>query len=240
MAVFNAVAREMGVPAAEFQHGMVTRGHDVYNVAPSLAASDAYRMTQPRSFLAYGSWWNEQFNAPVEHRVAVGYPHRVESLRSWTPSPSRGHVLVLGDGVETQAYLQFCRELALQVPPHLEVVFRPHPAERSRVGVTRSVRIDETRDLYASLAGVDAVVGEATTVLFEAVGLVRKIFVWDTAKSRFYLGEHPFARFSDATGLADLLKATATGTVQDDLAQSLWATEWRGNLEQFLAGHARR
>ena len=71
MAVFNTTARELGVTVAEFQHGMVTRGHDAYNVAPRLAASPAYQLTQPTAFLGYGSWWNDQFNAPVEERVVV-------------------------------------------------------------------------------------------------------------------------------------------------------------------------
>src|SRR5262249_11540305 len=82
MAVFNATARDRGIRVAEFQHGLVTRGHDAYNVGSSLAASGAYRMTQPNTFLSYGEWWNGQFNAPVEQKVVVGNPHRTETLRT--------------------------------------------------------------------------------------------------------------------------------------------------------------
>jgi hypothetical protein len=81
MAVFNATARAHGVDVAEFQHGMVTRSHDAYNVSPLLAGSAAYRATQPTSFLAYGAWWNDQLNAPVRHMVVICNPHRTVRLR---------------------------------------------------------------------------------------------------------------------------------------------------------------
>src|SRR5207342_2453626 len=87
MAVFNATARRLGVTVAEFQHGMVSKGHDAYNVAPTLAASEAYRRTQPTAFLAYGSWWNDQFNAPVDGKVVIGNPHRTETLGGWRRDP---------------------------------------------------------------------------------------------------------------------------------------------------------
>ena len=75
MAVFNATAREYGVGVAEFQHGLVTGGHDVYNVAPALEQSEAYRRTLPDYFLGYGAWWNRQFNTPTR-KVVIGNPHR--------------------------------------------------------------------------------------------------------------------------------------------------------------------
>lgn len=237
MAVFNATARELGVTVAEFQHGLVTRGHDAYNVAPRLAASAAYRRTQPVVFLGYGEWWNSQFNAPVEERVAIGNPHRTETLRSWRGQPVRSTVVVLGDGVETESYLALCRRLAAGVRSPLEVVFRPHPLERGRVvdnTSTAGVRIDVESDLYSSLASAEVVIGEASTALFEAVGLVPRIFVWDTAKSRFYLGDHPFERFADAAELVELLAADEPGRVQQALTDALWADDWKERFQGFI------
>jgi hypothetical protein len=236
MAVFNATARELGVTVGEFQHGMVTRGHDAYNVAPRLAASAAYRMTQPAAFLGYGAWWNRQFNAPVDSKVVIGNPHRTESLRSWQPERTRFTVLVLGDGVETEAYLGLCRRLAASAPPPLRVVFRPHPLEREQVrrGGSGSVPIDAAPDLYTSLAAAHAVVGEASTALFEAVGTVPRIFVWDTDKSRFYLGDHPFARFTDPAEVAGMLTSEDAGNLRGDVAGAMWADDWQGRFVRYI------
>jgi hypothetical protein len=240
MAVFNATAREFGVTVAEFQHGMVSRGHDAYNVAPRLAGSAAYRLTQPSAFLGYGKWWNAQFNAPVDEKVVVGNPHRSETLRNWRPDPVRTRVIVLGDGIETEAYVALCRRLAGIVPSPLRVVFRPHPLERARFVSTADpgVVIDEEIDLYGSLASAQAVLGEASTALFEAVGLVPRILVWDTDKSRFYLGDHPFERFTDPGEVKDLLANKDTGQLSSDSTDTVWADDWRGRFLRFVADHS--
>ena len=206
MAVFNATARDLGVTVAEFAHGLVTKGHDVYNVAPLLAASTAYRRTQPNCFLGHGEWGNKQFNAPVE-RVAVGSPHRAACLEKVEPFPGvRNNVLVIGDGIDTEMTLKFCEELSQLVAPTRRVVFRPHPLERDHHQIANcdqdaSYSIDLNPDVYASLRESYAVVAEQSTVLFEAVGIAERIFVWKTAKSQFGLPSHPFAFFTDAKEL---------------------------------------
>jgi hypothetical protein len=235
MAVFNHEARERGVVVAEFQHGMVTRGHDAYNVAPRLAADPGYGRTQPRAFLGYGSWWNSQFNAPVADRIPLGNPHRDETLRDWRPGAIRRSVLVLGDGIETDAYLDFCQTLGALVPAGLDVVFRPHPMERARVVGRQAFSIDAVADLYESFRSAHAVVGEASTGLFEAVGLVDRIFVWDTVKSRFYLGDHPFSRFADAPQLAEMLRSSGDRATDPAFADHMWATDWRRRFSDFVA-----
>ncbi len=240
MAVLNATARERGVAVAEFQHGLVTPGHDAYNVAPTLAQSAAYRLTQPEAFLGYGQWWNDQFNAPVDAKVVIGNPHRSEVLRSWRPKSVRSNVVVLGDGFETDAYLSFCRRLNRIVPDPLRVLFRPHPVERARVGRGGhdDVEIDQVPDLYESLASAEVVVGEASTALFEAIGLVPRIFVWDTDKSRFYLGDHPFERFADPDNLATMLATDDRGRLSAGVADGMWADNWRERFIDYVAMHS--
>jgi hypothetical protein len=235
MAVMNVAARQAGVAVAEFQHGMVTQGHDVYNVHPSLAASRPYGLTQPVAFLSYGSWWHGQFNAPIERRVVIGHPHRTESLRGWGPSKTRNAVVILGDGVETENHVAFAGRLAAHAGPATEVLFRPHPRERGVASsiATSVVRLDPEPDLYTSLARANAVVGESSTAMFEAVGLVPRVFAWDTPKSRFYLGNHPFERVGGPDELGDALsRRNGTPTIED--ATSIWAADWRARFREFI------
>ena len=72
------------------------------------------------------------------------------------------------------------------MPSDYKVVFRPHPLERSRVfalpaGVAQGFKSTDEPDIYPSLARAEVVVAEVSTGLFEAVGLTRRIFVWNTA-----------------------------------------------------------
>ncbi len=244
MAVFNAVARDHEVSVAEFQHGMVTRGHDAYNVAPILAGSEAYRRTQPHAFLGYGDWWLGQFSAPVHERIAIGNPHRSAVLRHWSPRPDRRTILVLGDGVETDAHIEFAARVASLASGSSRVVFRPHPLEAHRAQQRGlGVEVDRESDLYSSFANAQAVVAESSTALFEALGLVPRVFAWDTPKSRFYLGSHPFEPALDP---ADLVARLAGPPPSDAPASaSLWADDWESRFREFLgrvlhpgAGHA--
>ena len=240
MAAFNVAAREQGVLVAEFQHGSITVGHDVYNVAPALAASAAYRRGLPDVFLGYGSWWNEQFNLPLDKRV-IGNPHRAATLQTVTArqeGPRR--VLILGDGRELQAHLDLCRLLVARLPAGWEVLFRPHPEERRRVlamdnAAFAGFGLDRESDIYTSLAQSEAVVAELSTGLFDGVGLARRIFVWDTPKSRFGLPNHPFARFANAAALASALQAPQQGDLAPEQRESIWASDWRTRFTEFLA-----
>ena len=240
MAVVNATARDCGVAVAEYQHGMVTEGHDAYNVAPALERCDSYRRTMPDYFLGYGAWWNRQFNAPTQ-KVVIGNPHRTALLGLQVSAIKEpGMILVLGEGIETDSYLDFCRELASLLPSYFKVVFRPHPMERSRVfastpGVGQGFHIDHEHDIYPSLARAEAVVAEVTTGLFEAVGLTRRIFVWNTPKSRFGLPNHPFATFDTTQDLARMVeKDGSAGIVSGDASEEIWASDWQGRFRGFI------
>jgi hypothetical protein len=236
MAVFNAAARAAGVTVAEFQHGMVTGGHDAYNVAPTLSRSAAYRETQPSAFLAYGRWWTEQFSAPVPTRVVVGNPHRSEVLKNWMPAKRRDRVLVIGDGIETDAYLEFCQQLAATSPADTRISFRPHPRERRRVALSgHPFEIDREPDLYESLAATRTVIAERSTALFEAVGLVPEVLVWDTPKSQFYLGEHPFPRFRDVHEAVSLLSGPMPPSVAEQFGADVWAADWERRFSDYAA-----
>jgi hypothetical protein len=240
MAALNATARECGVYVAEFQHGMVTGGHDAYNVAPALERSAAYRRTLPDYFLGYGAWWNRLFNAPTQ-KVVIGNPHRVALLdRGMAEKKEQGVVLVLGEGIETKSYLDVCRELGGLLPSDFRVVFRPHPMERSRIsgmpaGAVNGFQIDQEPDIYPSLINADAVIAEISTGLFEAVGLTRRIFVWNTAKSRFGLPSHPFASFDTVSDLARMIVNDGrAGIVSGIMPEEVWASDWQERFRGFI------
>ncbi len=240
MAIVNATAREHGVIVAEIQHGWVSHGYDAYNVAPTLEHSPAYRRVQPHAFLGYGELGNRQFNAPVA-RHAIGNPHRETVLANLArPTGARRDVLVLGDGIDTEVSLRFCTELARVAPHGLRVIWRPHPLERHRApDAGEGFAIDRAPDIHASLTSAHAVIGEVSTGLFDAVGLAERVVVWDTPKSRFGLGDHPFATASDAADLAAKLADPACGRLSEEDAASIWAPGWRERFRAFIEGQLR-
>lgn len=238
-AALLVAAKEMGIRTAEFQHGAVSRGHDGYNVAPSLAASAEYRKVLPEYFLGYGRWWNEQINVPVT-KIAVGNPHRDWQLTGMIPVENKTDLLVLGDGVETDRYLSLARDLAaLTGSRGFRTVFRPHPLERARVRSLQPDRVaglivDQSPDIYLSLARAYAVISEVSTGMFEAVGVADRVFLLDTPKARFGYPTHPFQCFQKVEELAGMLIDGGPGGISAGGSDAIWAFHWKENYLQFL------
>jgi hypothetical protein len=228
-AVVNTVAHRRGLVVAELQHGMITRGHDAYNVAPAMTASDWYRRSQPDTLLTYGDWWSSQVTAPVSAMVPIGDPRTADPASATRDSH---RVLLIGDGIETGWYLDMAARLQRAVGDRSSVLYRPHPLERSRLSEMRvSVEIDHEPDVQVSLGRARAVVAEASTVLFQAIGITRTIAL-DTPKSRFYLGDHPFERLAEPEGLLPLLDA-GPPSHGPERAQ-FWAPDWRERFIRFV------
>jgi hypothetical protein len=239
-----AAARDLGVVTAEYQHGAISAGHDAYSFAPAIFASEAYRRTLPQYLLTYGCWWSGQVHAPIEC-VEVGNPAREERVqqlqRAKTPART---VLILGDGIEFDFYLDFARAIARGLSEQglsdksLTVVLRPHPMERAAVVARHGlavdgVEIDVTPDIYGSFAAAHTVISELSTGLFEAVGLGPRVAMLNTSKARFAFPEHPFVTVGSVEEAVAFIRRPADGG-PDIAAQTLWATDWQANYRRFL------
>lgn len=238
MVCLIAAARGLGIPTAEYQHGMVSKGHDAYALAPTLAASPAYKKMLPDYFLGYGAWWNAQLQVPVTP-VVIGNPHGAAMRRTIAPQPgNKTGILVLGDGIESTTYIKLASDLAAALPDR-KITLRPHPMERGffttnhPTGQIGAVTVDLSPDIYASLAAAHAVISEVSTGLFEAMGLADCVFIWDTPKARFTLPDHPFERFTDVDALRTALSAPKPQAAQV-ATQDLWATNWQDNYNRFV------
>lgn len=241
IAIIHA-ARLCGMVVAEYQHGAISKGHDGYNVADVLATSPSFKAVLPDYLLTYGNWWSSQTNMPVQ-KIAIGNPHLTETLGSLGPvSHKRSQVLILGDGIETKLYLNLASQVFDMVRAHgMQVVFRPHPFEREKVKsliFPDGVQLDFHEDIYSSLKESSVVISELSTGLFEAVGLVDKVLLWETDKSRFAFPEIPFKSFSTMDELElivndrdSLQKYSPTVPASD-----LWEPNWRQNFLRFVEG----
>ncbi|WP_155952619.1 hypothetical protein [Pseudomonas sp. URMO17WK12:I4] len=236
--VLNHIAHEMGIRVAEPQHGMVSGGHDAYRYAALWRKSELYRSYLPDDFLGYGRWWNDQINAPVRKWV-IGHPHYSEQRHSFSGGVEKKDILILGDGIEFQLYLALAQELDSLLPEQYRVVLRPHPLERalvrerfpdSRVG---GVVIDCNRDIYEAFGDAYTVAGEVSTGLFEAIGTVPKVLLWETPKARFGYPAHPFACFHDAQEFAEAIMDPVIGR-PSVIEEDIWATGWRDNYRNYL------
>jgi hypothetical protein len=230
------------IPVAEYQHGAISKGHDGYNVADALLVNTSFHNVLPDYLLTYGNWWSNQTNMPIK-KIPIGNPHFSESTTGLVRSTeSRTKVLVLGDGIETDLYLELASRIYGFVQNQgLTVSFRPHPFERDRVRsmqLPRGVLLDTQADIYPSLIDSRVVISELSTGLFEAVGLSDMVLLWDTEKSRFAFPELPFKSFSTIDELETLLKNdTPHHLCSNSIPSSeLWEPNWKQNYLRFVEG----
>jgi hypothetical protein len=234
------VAHAMGIPVAEYQHGACGSGQPEYNFAPTLHDSDEYRRTLPDYFLSYGPWWTERINAPVRC-IAIGNPHRTEALaglRATAGAADRFDVLVIAKLGEQARYLELASDLDRLTGGRLRIGLRPYPSElqdaapQARLG---RVHIDSNRDFYASLIRADVVVSGPSTTLVEALGIARRVFIWQAAGAAFKYPDPLFERFTTASELADKLASPPDPSLQQPASEHVWAPEWRTRYAAFLA-----
>jgi hypothetical protein len=240
--VINYTAREMGIYVAEYQHGAINAGHDAYNHAAKLVTDRHYQALLPNALLSYGEWWHQYINLPVEKTV-IGNPHRSERVAEASSGKvDKNEILVLGDGIETGMYIELAHFLSKNLPA-FKVVFRPHPLERQKLAEILSstkldkLTIDSRLDIYDSFRNAHVVINEVSTGLFEAVGLVDRILIWDTPKSRFYFPHHPFESFTDKESLLSKIRQPDQGLVTPAQAEKIWASGWQENYQHFVRKH---
>lgn len=235
-------ARLNGIIVAEYQHGAISKGHDAYNVAKALVDSDLFKTVLPDYLLTYGNWWSNQANIPVK-KIAIGNPHLTEAI-SYTDSckSKKNQVLILGDGIETEKYINLASAIYNIVKDRgMIVVFRPHPFEREKmksVIFPNGVQLDSHSDIYASLGESRIVISEMSTGLFEAVGLVDKVLLWETDKSRFAFPDIPFASFKTLDELKSILNNTSSVKSNGNRipVNELWKPNWKQNYLTFVEG----
>lgn len=227
---------------AEYQHGAISKGHDAYNVAEKLANYESFKKVLPDYLLTYGRWWSGQTNMPVK-KLAIGNPHLTEAVgRSTKTSDKKNQILILGDGIETDLYINLAASVMNMVDGQgVTVVFRPHPFEREKVksyALPNGLQLDAHADIYPSLKESRIVISELSTGLFEAVGLVDKVLLWETDKSRFTFPEIPFASFATMDELKSLLVTPASELNNFKIISSheLWEPNWKQNYLHFISG----
>lgn len=232
---FNRKLREKGVLTVELQHGYISKYNIMYNYADKIVNDSRLSNGLPDYFFTYGKWWNKQFNCPVE-KISIGNPYHNLCINNISKVVSKD-IVVIGISQNTHEYIMLTDKLQ-QALPDKKVLFRPHPGEMSAakeiiLNNGFDVNIDTNDDIYTTLARASVILSEASTVLFEAIGLVDTIAVWRTEYSKAYLPIHPFEAFDSLDELLEIITEAKNDSSADSTAQ-IWEKDWRTNYIGFI------
>ena len=93
------------------------------------------------------------------------------------------------------------------------------------------IELDDGPEIYTTLSDTSIIIGEVSTVLFEAIGIVNRIIVWNTAYAKAYLPDHPFECFSTYEELKDLIQKDQGIKYTDN---EFWEKNWKEAYQNFI------
>lgn len=220
--------KDAGAYVAEPQHGWIGPSHAAYNYG-RLFLEPALRRALPDELLTFGGFWSDSIRHPGRV-TAIGKPH-LERQAASAPASRRPQVLVVSSRTHPEQTDALVVELRGLLDDTWSVVFRPHPGERTetvrrypRLSVEPGVTIDVEPDVYESLKRTTVVVGEASTVLFEARAFGCQVIPRDSPFAAGVIGDAFGERAQDARQIAERIRSGAERPdAQTPVDDGIWA-----------------
>lgn len=169
-------AHSCGLIVAEFQHG-VTMGLTI------LYSGHYDKVADPDYFLAFGeAWKGPQFAIPVEKIINIGWAFKdMFENTSSSVLPKLNTCLVISSPDITAKLLGAILSLAAKYP-HVNFHIRCHPQEsykneeRAKIeSVPNIMIVDNTIDSSSAIKNYTYVIGENSSVLFEALSMEKLV-----------------------------------------------------------------
>jgi hypothetical protein len=220
------------IKIADLQHGYITSSNVVYNYNKSLLKEKDIKIASPDYLFTYGEWWNNQSNIPYDKKLVIGNPYRDLSKINFMHKDIH-EIMIIGCARDTSVYCDMANALGKRFGKE-NVVFRPHPSERVYVSTIigeepENYRIDFSRNIYSALEETDVIISEISTVLFEAIGLVKRIIVWRSDYSKYILPDGPFESAETISGLLNLIEEPQTTMIDEN---QFWNHDWKKNIKK--------
>lgn len=235
-------AKARNIITVELQHGVVYKNHPAYNYGNAIINSYIYKEYLPDYFLTYGKYWSESINLPVR-KITIGNPNYSENIKKIKISSrdnGKTKILIISKGTNPDIIKERVLDISSIVnKAKYEIWFRPHPKELpmlkdrySELLARNTIKIDTEQDVYLSLLNVDFVAGDFSTVLFEAIGICKSVFVMACPEMDLYDPKNIIKRFSNAEELINLIQ---THNGKDGIDRDyIWEPNWEVNYRNFI------
>lgn len=156
--------KKHGLSVIEQQHGMVHLNHDAYNYPDKLF--EDYKGFLPDRFLVFDDFWKDLVRIPgnIEN---IGWYKLGEYKKLYLTISRENRCLFIGSGLHTKDSISAFNKLR-SLHTNLKFYYRPHPSEKQIVQKLLDSNCVDIFPLHKSLLVSRYVVGDMSTVLFEA------------------------------------------------------------------------
>lgn len=234
------IMKDSGAYVVEPQHGWIGPSHPAYNFGRAFE-HPSLRRALPDELMTFGPYWSASVRHPGRV-TAIGKPHlERQTAAAGTTRPKQ--ILVVSSRVDPEKTDAFVVGLQEAVGDEWSIVFRPHPGERDetarrypRLSTTAGIAVDVAPDVFESLKRAAVVVGEASTVLFEARAFGCTVIARDSSFAENIIGDAFGSRARDVAAVeARLAEVSTDGDVLAEPDRSIWSPDPIGTYSRWLA-----
>lgn len=234
--------RDLGIPSAEIQHGLICSDHFAYNYSQAIAESDEYRAYLPDHFLTFGRFWEQSVRLPV-HKVVLGSANFNKNfdMRDQDDTAAAGEladksILILPSILET--YKELIEYLYDRLPDR-KLLIKVHPTKRDQYEVFKGMENDRIRvyineNINYFFSRASTVIGDDSTALYEAAALGKRVMIWDTPYSG-YIHREIGNWFQDKEELVKLLQSDHADTATQIRPEDIFARDSKERYRAFIA-----
>jgi hypothetical protein len=236
-AILFQVAKELGIPTAEVQHGVFNLG---MKYGPKLAASSALKAMKSDYELVFGPYHAGLTNAPVQCIPFGHYDLEQAVKRFKSNSPSKKdkeiNVVLIGEGIPPSSVdnglLRHTLSALQQWNQSFKLCIRLHPSEQADAKYEPFFQFQGTRysthkeeSIYDVINEADIIVSHASTVVFEALYFQKKVCVLRDDNTAMYVPEGVGLPFYNAETLLELLNQLASDKKPPAEENQYWSME---------------
>lgn len=228
---------DLGIPTVEMQHGIVNELDDAYNYSDKLMNNKIYFEYLPDYFLTYGEYWGKHIKNPSKKVVIGNYNFKNINSADFLVKNSGIKKVLFAASTAHQSYIDLLTDI-FKKEPNYELIFKKHPANKEKAIYynkfknSNKFKLVNDGNLYEIFKEVDAVIGDGSSVLYEAKALGKEILIYKNDMSDYSVPTDFGKWFNTAQELKDLINNLKY--MQENKVDYYYDSDCDNNYNKFI------
>ncbi|HTQ63856.1 MAG TPA: hypothetical protein VMI12_03615 [Puia sp.] len=236
------IAREMKIPTAEIQHGILDIA---YQYGEQLKNEPAFASCKTNYVLTFGQYFSNYISSSSEN-ICLGNFYLERKKKNFKIKSEQGikNILFISQQAYTDVIVPVLEEALRKYTIPFKLIIRLHPSEttnKSRFQKLLKFKFSffsHREDIYDLLLDADFVIGLHSAVLFESIYFNKVPFVYKNEISDEFLPSSLGRRFSTPEELLNLLNNDGkTNEISREQKEMFWTDGCEANFKRFFEQH---
>ena len=236
---FSISAKSSNIPIAEIQHGFIDINNHAYNVGDRLKENSSLKTLFPDYILSFGNYWSSFYNVPIREHINLGFLNIENNKNKYYSCSISPTILIISSSLNPEEIIEYTLKINLIAKQkNTKIIFRPRPSEisdfknkYSLLQEEENIKIDTSQDIYKTFSLCNTVIGDYSTVLFEAIYFAKSVFMLKTNTSEIYCSNNIFPTVNKEN-----VNEAFTNNFQnfETIKNQIWADGVENNFKLFF------